>query len=230
MEFSGKITKLSGREITLSLDDDFDIMMAQRLSDGQMNVIGEVLDKRSITKKQRDLMFALFNDAYEYTGHPTDMWEKTFKAMFAAEVGVEHISIAANAMTQVQAGKFIEFILDYMLAEKIPFRFQEYHLASDISRILFLYIKYRVCFCCGKEKGDYAHYEAVGMGRNRKEIDHSKNRFMCLCRKHHNEQHNIGIETFMKKWHIAPIKLKPEQIKEFGIGKNMHEPLQERSI
>lgn len=222
MEFSGKIIKLSGREITLSLDDDFDIIMAKRLSDGQMNVIGEVLDKRSITRPQQKLINALFMDAAEYTGDPFGWWENLFKTMFASEVGEERISIAANAMTQVKAGKFIEFILDFMLAEKIPFRFQEYHLAGDISRILFLYIKYRVCFCCGEEKGDYAHYETVGMGRNRKEIDHSKNRFMCLCRKHHNEQHNIGIETFMKKWHIAPIKLKPEQIEEFGIGKNMH--------
>ena len=222
MEFSGKIIKLSGREITLSLDDDFDIMVAQRLSDGQMNVIGEVLDKRSITRPQQKLINALFMDAAEYTGDTFEWWENLLKTMFGNEVGQEDVSIAANGMTQVQAGNFIEFILGFLLAEKIPFRFQEYHLASDISRVLFLYIKYRVCFICGKPNSDYAHFETVGMGRNRKDIDHSQNRFMCLCRDHHTEQHKIGIQTFMKKYHLAPIKLKPEQIAEFGIGKNLH--------
>lgn len=222
MEFSGKIIQLSGRELTLSLDGDFDISMARRLSDGQMQVSGIVLDKRSITHEQRALIFALFNDAAEHTGHPPEWWEQTFKVMFASEVGDERLSLSANKMTQVKAGRFIEYIISFLLSEEIPFRFQEFHLAGDVSRILFLYIKHRVCFICGEPYSDYAHYETVGMGRDRKTIDHSENRFMCLCRKHHSEQHQIGINTFLKKYHIAPIKLKPEQVAEFGIGKNLH--------
>ncbi|WP_373807988.1 putative HNHc nuclease [Jeotgalibaca porci] len=223
MEVSGQIIKVSGREVTLSLDHDFDIAQASRISDGEMKVLGEVLDKRSITWPQQKLINALFLDASEYTGHPVQWWEDLLKTMFGSENGTGKVSIAANAMTQVQAGKFIEFILDFLLAEKIPFRFQEYHLAGDVSRILFLYIKHRVCFICGKPHSDYAHFETVGMGRNRKDIDHSQNRFMCLCRDHHTEQHKIGIKTFMRKYHLAPIKLKPEQIAEFGIGKNLHQ-------
>ncbi|WP_277630369.1 putative HNHc nuclease [Atopococcus tabaci] len=222
MEISGQIVKVSGREITLSLDHDFDINAAVRISDGEMRVLGDVLDKRSITPEQRRLIYALMNDAAEYTGHEPMWWENLLKMMFGNEIGEEHVSLAANRMTQVTAGKFIEFIVGFLLAEEIPFKFQEFHLAGDVSRILFLYLKHRVCFVCGKPHSDYAHYETVGMGRDRKTIDHSLNRFMCLCRAHHTEQHKIGMRTFMNKYHIAPIKLKPEQIAEFGIGKNMH--------
>lgn len=223
MEVSGQIIKVSGREITISLDHDFDIAQASRISDGEMKVLGEILDKRSITPHQRNLVYALIGDASEYTGHEPLWLENLFKMMFGNEIGEERISLAANKMTQVTAGKFIEFIIGFLLAEAIPFRFQEYHLAGDVSRILFLYLKHRVCFICGKPHSDYAHFETVGMGRNRKDIDHSQNRFMCLCRDHHTEQHKIGIQTFMKKYHLAPIKLKPEQIAEFGIGKNLHQ-------
>lgn len=222
MDFNGKIIKISGREITIQLDEDFDILTARRISDSEMNVIGEVLDKRSITWPQQKLINALYFDASEALGYPPSWCEDFLKALFSQRIGREKISIAANNMTQVEAGKFIECIIDWFFYLKIPFRYEKYHLASDVSRILFLYLKHRSCFCCGKPNSDYAHYEAVGMGRNRKMIDHSQNRFMCLCREHHNEQHEMGINSFMEKWHIAPIKLSPEQIEEFKIGKNLH--------
>lgn len=218
MQFGGKITGVSGRKLIIELDDDFDLALARRISDGEMKVAGDVLDKRSITRPQQSLINALFADASEYTSHPFQYWEHYFKGSFAIKEDVEEISIKTNNMTQVEAGRFIEFILEFMFANEIPFKFQEFHLAGDISRILFIYLKYRACFICGKPNSDYAHFEALGMGRDRKTVDHSQHRFMCLCRDHHQEQHRIGIKSFMSKYQLAPIKLKPEQIKEFGIG------------
>ena len=73
------------------------------------------------------------------------------------------------------------------------------------------------------KKASVLTFEAVGMGRNRNKIDHSKHRFMCLRRDYHIEQHTIGLEAFCEKYKIIPIKLTPQQVKEFGIGKEILE-------
>jgi hypothetical protein len=44
------------------------------------------------------------------------------------------------------------------------------------------------------------------MGRDRREIDDSQSKKMCLCRKHHGEAHNIGNDLFEKKYHVYGIK------------------------
>ena len=53
----------------------------------------------------------------------------------------------------------------------------------------------------------------VGMGRNRKTIDHTKHHVMALCRGCHQEQHTSGIDTFMSRHHIVPIQLTEESVK-----------------
>ncbi|PKE55327.1 putative HNHc nuclease, partial [Macrococcoides caseolyticum] len=41
-----------------------------------------------------------------------------------------------------------------------------------------------------------------GAGRNRNEIDHYGNEVLALCRSHHSEQHQIGIDSFNEKYHL----------------------------
>lgn len=218
VEYNAKLISANGHEVTLKLDTELDVAEMQRLSFHQEpSLTLEVHDKRAITSDQLGMIYGLFRDFSEYTGYPPDYSKQLLKQMFCEYIGIESFSLARNKMMQVQAGEFIEFILAFFLENGIPFKYQEFHLGSDITRVLFLFLKYRQCFACGKEKADIAHYEALGMGRNRKKHDHSAHRFMALCRKHHDEQHNIGIETFVEKHKLIPIKLSNEQIKEFGI-------------
>lgn len=37
---------------------------------------------------------------------------------------------------------------------------------------------------------------------NRKTMDHYDKHVLALCRKHHNEQHNIGVKSFDDKYHL----------------------------
>ncbi|UQF37776.1 putative HNHc nuclease [Vagococcus lutrae] len=201
------------------MDRDFDIAEAKRLSiEENTRSIIRVIDERNITKAQNGMIHGLFNDISLYTGYPQEWVKELLKAMFAGEKGIETFSLKNYEISQVFAGEFIEYILKFCFENEIPFKYQQFHLASDITRVLFLYLKHRACFVCGKPHADMAHYEAVGMGRNRKKIDHSKHRFMTLCREHHQEQHNIGLTEFMQKYVLVPIKLTPEQVKEFKIG------------
>lgn len=219
MEYEGNILRVNGDEVTFKLDRDFDISEANRLSaNEQPRSIIRMVDERNITKDQNGMIHGLFNDISLYTGYPSEYVKDLMKAMFSGYKGIEDFSMANYEISQVFAGEFIEYILEFCFEQQIPFKYQKFHLGSDITRILFIYLKYRACFVCGKEHADVAHVEAVGAGRNRKKIDHSQHRFMALCREHHGEQHQIGIETFMKKHIIVPIKLSPQQVKEFKIG------------
>ncbi|WP_029276258.1 putative HNHc nuclease [Carnobacterium jeotgali] len=219
MEYEGKLLRVQGDEITFKLDREFDVAEAQRLTTkGVPRAVIYPIDERAMTKAQNGMIHGLFTDFSNHTGWPPDFAKELFKTMFAGHKNIESFSMEHYGISQVFAGEFIEYILDFYFKESIPFKYEKFHLGSDITRILFLYLKHRACFVCGEHHADVAHYEAVGAGRNRKKIDHSQHRFMALCRKHHNEQHTIGIETFMKKHILVPIKLTPEQIKEFKIG------------
>lgn len=219
MEYEGKLLKVQGDEVTFKLDRDFDIAEARRLAtEDKSRSIIRLVDERNMTKAQNGMIHGLFEDVYLYTGYPPEYVKSMLKAMFSGYKGIEGFSMEDYQISQVFAGEFIEYILEFCFQNEIPFKYQQFHLASDITRVLFLYLKYRQCFVCGESHADIAHYEAVGAGRNRKTIDHSKHRFMALCRKHHQEQHKIGIKTLMKKHVLVPIKLTPEQVKEFKIG------------
>lgn len=219
MEYEGKLLRVQGDEVTFKLDRDFDIAAAQRMTinENPRSII-RLVDERNMTKDQNGMIHGLFNDIALYTGYPAEYVKDLMKAMFAGYKGIETFSMKNYEISQVFAGEFIEYILEFCFEQQIPFKYQKFHLASDITRVLFIYLKYRHCFVCGKEHADIAHFEAVGVGRNRKKIDHSQHRFMALCREHHNEQHQIGIDTFMRLHVLVPIKLSPQQVKEFKIG------------
>ena len=61
----------------------------------------------------------------------------------------------------------------------------------------------RNCVICGKPHSDLAHRFAVGRGRDRTKINHFGNQILALCRSHHNEQHQIGMDTFNNKYHLT---------------------------
>ena len=205
--------KISGDEITFKLDRNFDIEEAKRLTiSGTPETNIHVIDQRNITHDQTGMIYGLFEDISDYTGYPVAYVKSWLKAAFAGYRSVDSFSLAHDAISQVFAGEFIEFILEFCLENGIPFKYQQYYLAADISRVLFLYLKYRTCFVCGKPHADIAHYESVGMGRNRNHVDHRKHRFMALCREHHTEQHKIGMQSFLDKYHLIPIKLDEKTI------------------
>lgn len=219
MEYTGELKGISGRSVTFELSEELDIAKVKRnAGNGLIQANIEFQNKNMITDDQRKKIFALVNDICDYTGYMNEEMYVKMKFYYMAYSGCDVFSIARNAVTKEFASRFIEFIIEWCFQMGVPFLNREYHLSSDESRTLFIYLKYRSCFVCGKQHSDVAHVETVGMGRNRKTIDHSQHHFMCLCREHHQEQHNIGIETFLKRHHLTPIKLNEETVKDLKIG------------
>lgn len=219
MEYEGHILKVQGNEVTFTLDSNFDIEQAQRLSvNGNPRAVIRMIDERNMTKAQNGMIHGLFNDISLHTGYPPEYVKDLLKAMFSGFKGIEGFSMENYDISQVFAGEFIEYILEFCFQNEIPFKYQEFHLASDITRVLFLYIKYRQCFVCGKPHSDIHHsLNLVGMGNNRKNHNHLKSKYMCLCREHHNEIHSTSLSAFMKKYHLVPIKVDGDTLVDLGI-------------
>ena len=221
-EYEGRLIGVQGNKVTFELNRDFDLEQALRLTiDDAPRSIIRMIDERNMTKAQNGMIHALFNDIALYTGYPPEYVKDLLKAMFSGFNGIETFSMENYGISQVFAGEFIEYILEFCFQEEIPFKYQEFHMASDITRVLFLYIKYRQCFVCGEQHAQIHHATSlVGMGNDRRTHNHLKSRFMALCTKHHNEVHNLGLKEFMNKYHLIPIKVNAETLVDLGIMTN----------
>jgi len=215
----GQIIAHTGDLIEVKLIDPLDVETVKKQAvNGKYYVNVEVFEKDSITAEQRRHLYALFGDIAEYIGLPLDAVEAERKYQFMLdEVLPELPSLGYNRMKKTTASQFIEHTIMYCIDNDIPFRKENWYLDQATSKMLFALTMKRICWVCGAERSEIAHVESVGAGRNRKKIDHTKHHLMCLCRNHHQEQHNMGINHFISKYHIKPIKLQEEHIKQLGL-------------
>lgn len=214
----GKLKKIKGRQVLLELDEDVELSHIERDIYGFALADVEFYDDRYITPQQRNHFWALMGDYWEYTGSPIEASAQYFKYQFMIDKQLADFpSVGTRGMSRNLASELLEFIILKFIKDGVLFRKENYYLSMDVSKMLYALTMKRLCWVCGSPSSEIAHYDAVGMGRNRKKVDHTKHRFMCLCWKHHQEQHTIGIKTFCDKHHIKPIKLTAESIKELGI-------------
>lgn len=221
MRYSGHINAIKGKHIELELDDKLDIEQARRLAEnGKIKIKLSIVDTRMITLDQQKLLYSLFREHSEWSGYTVEYSKQLLKRMYANERHiVSDMSLSSENMTRERARDFIDYIIEYFFHEEIPFKFKDFaKYGSDSTRTLFILLKYRVCFVCGK-RGEIHHVDTVGMGHNRRKIDHTKHRLLCLCRKHHTESHSMPQQTFIEKHHLVPIKLNEQQVKDFKINK-----------
>ncbi|MGP6139605.1 putative HNHc nuclease [Jeotgalibaca sp. A127] len=215
MEFTGRLVKRKGDKGYIEIEN-VNWHDVNKKASGQ--IVVEIEEKNHISNEQRRLLYALWRDYEIYTGTPLDAVEAWFKYNYMLERNLDGLpSLSRGAMSKDIATDFITFTLEYYLNNGVPFAQQDWYKGADIDRVCYAMLMNKICFVCGKEHSDMAHVETVGAGRKRSKIDHSKHHFMCLCRQHHNEQHNIGIESFMKKYAVTAIKLDKEQLKQLGV-------------
>lgn len=214
----GKLLSMTGNVLKIALDDDLDLRRINRLADNKQPEISlKIADKRQLSNQQRAKIFALINDLCRYTGDVPDYWEAEFKYRVRATFGVDEFSLSDCSVTV--ANYMILVILEFMFSEDIPFKFKTWDSIPQEFPKQMLCLKNRRCVLCGRP-ADIAHYNAVGMGRNRNKMSHEGLYIMTLCRAHHTEQHKIGLKTFVMKYHIKPIKVTKEIAKQLKIRRN----------
>ena len=180
-----------------------------------MNGIIKIDDGRTISAKQRKLIYALFKDISLYTGYEVEELKELLKIDFMIDKDRDYFSLSNVEMEIVT--EFIEYVLEFMFAWDIPINKKVVVLAREVNNFLYLCLIHRKCAVCGCHADIHHHENLVGMGMDRAKHNHIDSRFIALCRVHHNECHNIGDKTFEDKYKITAIKLNEAAIKELGI-------------
>ena len=176
-------------------------------------------DKRRLSNDQRRKIYAIIGDISNHTGHAADFLKEYLKFMFIGQVDRDYFSLSrrkAHAASVEIARQFITYLIDFCFKWDIGTRDTLLNQTEDIDTYLYLAIKHRKCAICNKAGADLHHEDAIGMGRNRRTVDDSKNRKISLCRQHHNEAHAMGIESFRNKYHVYGIEVDEKDFKDWN--------------
>src|SRR5699024_4359535 len=171
----------------------------------------KVYDPYKITDKQRRKIFALVNDIEAHTGQPSEYVRGMFTHYLQALHGTEN-RISMASCSKREASDLIDVIITWIFQNHIPLNHKTSDLMRNDNYFIYLSTINRQCVICGKPKSDIAHLEAVGSGRDRRTHDHTNHHVLALCRRHHNEQHQVGVKTFNQTYHLESswVKVTPE--------------------
>ena len=159
-------------------------------------------DGRSISSDQRKMAYATIRDIADYTGYIPEEQKEWLKYLYISKTGGNYLSLSDCTMDE--AREFINVILEYALENGVQLTEQAINRTDDIGRYLYFCIKHRKCAVCGIQ-GEIHHEDAIGMGNNRKTLDDSNYKKICLCRTHHTIAHQLGIERFQKSYKVYGI-------------------------
>lgn len=165
----------------------------------------QVLDNMDkITPDQRSKIFALVKDIANQTGEDDPEGIRVqMKNGFMRTTGTEDFSLS-NCSKEV-ATNFIQYLLMIAFELRVPFSQDMRNKYSEDDSFYYACLAKRVCSICGSPYSDIHHWDAIGMGRNRKKYDDSDHRKIALCRTHHTEVETIGRDTFVEKYHVKGV-------------------------
>jgi hypothetical protein len=160
-------------------------------------------DGRHISADQRKKIYATINDISNWSGHPPDEVKAILKYDFIAKTGCDYFSLSDVDMTT--ANEFLNHLVEFCIQWDIPCGDSLLSRSPDVARYIYACLINKRCAVCGSA-AEVHHIDAIGNGRNRKEIIHIGMRVLPLCRTHHSECHNIGRDTFCEKYKLFGIK------------------------
>lgn len=169
-----------------------------------------VIDPNSITSKQRRKIFALVNDIESHTGQPRDYMRYMFQD-FVQYIYSYQDRISLATCSRTIAKQIIEVIIEWVFLNNIPLNHKTSDLLKNDKQFLYWATVNRNCVICGEPGSDLAHYEAVGRGMNRNKMNHYNKHVLALCRRHHYEQHNIGVKSFDEKYLLENAWIKVDE-------------------
>jgi hypothetical protein len=197
-----------GSKLTLTLDEkNTKILLSSivNFTDKPLQVnlgidAAEQLERlKQISQEQRRKIYAIYKDIEDYTGQGHESVKEETKLGFIQVTKYDYFSLS-NCSKEL-ATDYIEYLLMLCFRMGVPLSENPADGLDDIERYIRLTIKNEVCALCGKP-GEVHHWDAIGMGRDRKKYDDSEHRKICLCRGHHSEAETIGRDTFADKYHV----------------------------
>lgn len=217
MEYIAKILKkYSDTKVLMEFSEPINWGKTERWYKGSPPIVyGEIDDPRRFTKIQRNFYYALLHDIEQHYGQPTEQSDNLFRRQYALD-HLKEISLSDdNWATRSNVNDLISYPINFCLENGIELGDSYKYLRTN-KKWFYYCLMNRKC-CISGLPADRAHVKAVGMGMNRKNVDHTKYGFMSLSREYHQLQHRIGIKEFIKKYEIEPVYLTKEEIRAIGL-------------
>lgn len=105
--------------------------------------------------------------------------------------------------------KLYNWFMDYMLDVYLYIGANSDESIQNIFEDQDLYvnrhIKHKTCCITGEPNADIHHCNAIGMGNNRNDVDHSTYLRMPLSRKYHTRVHVMGQKAFEALFHVRGV-------------------------
>lgn len=178
-----------------------DMLIQKRISRGEIRFD----DGRHISAEQRKKAYATISDIAVYTGYLPEEQKEWLKYLHITRTGDDYFSLSNCSMDT--AREFINTILEYAIETGIPLTDNAVDRTDDIGRYLYYCLKHKKCAVCGRD-GEIHHVDAIGMGNDRKTVDDSNYRKICLCRTHHTLAHQKGMTAFQRDYKVYGIVVK----------------------
>lgn len=201
MTITGTIQDYDGETLTISAPFSNDWMLQKQ---GITRCEIRLDDGRRISADQRKRIYATFRDISLWSGHTPEEVKEIAKCDFLARTGSEWFSLSTVDMTTARL--FLNYLIDFCIQWDIPTQERLLERSPDTGRYLYSCLIHKKCCITGR-KAELHHCDAVGMGRDRREITHKGMRALPLCRKLHTEAHTIGQKSFEEKYHVFGIRM-----------------------
>ena len=170
---------------------------------GYESCLVQMIDSRPLSDKQRRACYALIRAIAEWSGEGESRAKTRLKLDFLAKEyqdTAEQIFSLSNAPMSLVCA-FQAHLVDFIVSWDVPCSFSLLDFVDDIQAYVHSCLINKKCCVCGRA-ADLHHVDRVGMGRNRDEIIHEGMEAMPLCRKHHDECHTLGQQSFNEKYHF----------------------------
>lgn len=164
-----------------------------------------VMQQIRITDDQRKKAYVLIRAIAESMGEDDNTAKNLLKENYCGIKEVAKFSL--RDCTKERASDFIDYLVTFCVSEGIPVNERMSDLVEDLEAYQRICIEQKKCCICGRP-GEIHHYDALGMGADRKHYDDTDNRKVCLCREHHTEAHSTTMtkEEWCESYHIVPVK------------------------
>lgn len=168
----------------------------------------QMVDSRPLSDKQRRACYAMINEIADYTGMGPGSVKQWTKLKFLAddlgETADKIFSLSNAPMSLVCA--FQSFLARLIIEFDIPTNFPLSKYVDDVQDYVYACAIHKKCCICG-QSAEAHHWKRLGMGADRKKVNHIGLPIEPLCRLHHTQCHSTSQDDFDKLWHIGPVKV-----------------------
>ncbi|WP_220739153.1 putative HNHc nuclease [Leuconostoc miyukkimchii] len=210
-EYSGKAVSYDGENLVINVGHiEIDWQKLLRYNKGDAPKVELVFDdqqRRSLLQNKH--MHAIISDIANWQGEDPEEIKMWFKWAFANAFELDEIK--TSRMSMEQASAFISMLITFALKHGVAlvnYAPLEMLAPDDVAAFEYQCLIHKRCVICGKHPSDLHHLDTVGAnGGNRGQMNHLRLRAVQLCREHHQMAGQIGVDTFLARYHLTGIKI-----------------------